>query len=193
MTREDVLKLFPEATDEQVTQLLNKSNSETAKGRKKLEELEAENGRLKEENGKLGELQAQIEEAENSKLTELEKLSKDLENSKQRVAELERIGAVRDQRLAAAEKFKITSEQASKVVKDDGTFDMELLGQIISDKESAAALAKEQEIANASGNPLGQSSSGGDNGNSIAEEMALSAAKRAGMANQDILNHYRRK
>lgn len=31
MTREDVLKLFPEATDEQITNLLNQNNSEVAK------------------------------------------------------------------------------------------------------------------------------------------------------------------
>ena len=193
MTREDVLKLFPEATDEQVTKLLNQNNSEVATEKQKNSDIKAENERLKEENGKLGELQAQIEEAENSKLTELEKLTKDLEKSNQRVAELERLDAIRTQRTAATEKFKITSEQASKVVKDDGTFDMELLGQIISEKESAAALAKEQEIANASTNPGGQSGGNNDDGNSLAEEMALSAAKRAGTANQDILNHYRRK
>lgn len=192
MTREDVLKLFPEATDDQITKLLNQNGAEVANEKKKREDMKAEVDRLKEENGKLGELQAQIEEAENSKLTELEKLSKDLENSKQRVAELERIGAVRDQRAAAADKFKITSEQASKVVKDDGTFDMELLGKIISDKESAAALAKEQEIAKASTNPGGQSG-GSSNSGDIAKEMAVASAKRAGTANDSILDHYRRK
>lgn len=197
MTREQAKKKLvdlgvAEPTEEQVTKYLDGLDEVTKSEKSKYDKLKAENDQLKEENGKLGELQNQIEEAENSKLTELEKLSKDLENSKQRVAELERIGAVRDQRLAAAEKFKITSEQASKVIKDDGTFDMELLGQIISDKENAAALAKEQEIANASTNPGGQS---GDNSNegSLAEEMALASAKRTGMANQDILNHYRRK
>ena len=192
MTREDVLKLFPEATDDQVTKLLNQNNSEVATEKQKNSDMKAENDRLKEENGKLGELQAQIEEAENSKMTELEKLTKDLEKSNQRVAELERIGAVRDQRAAAAEKFKITSEQASKVVKDDGTFDMELLGQIITEKESAAAMAKEQEIANASTNPGGQSG-GDDNNNSIAKDMAIASAKRAGTANESILDYYRRK
>lgn len=193
MTREDVIKLFPEATDEQITKLLNQNNSEVATEKQKNSDIKAENERLKEENGKLGELQAQIEEAENSKLTELEKLTKDLEKSNQRVAELERLDAIRTQRTAATEKFKITSEQASKVVKDDGTFDMEILGQIISEKESAAALAKEQEIANASTNPGGQSGGSEGDENSTANNMAMASAKRAGVANQDTLNHYRRK
>ena len=191
MTREDVLKLFPEATDEQITKLLNQNNSETAKEKKKLEEIKAENDRLKEEAGKLEEMKAQIEEAENNKLTEIEKMAKELEKSNQRVAELERIGAVRDQRSAAAEKFNITAEQASKVVKDDGTFDMELLGQIISDKENAAALAKEQEIANNSTNPGGGNANNGSE-SSVANDLAKAAAKRAGVANEAILNNYRR-
>lgn len=194
MKREEVLKLFPEATDEQITKLLNQSNSEIAEEKKKSEKLKEENEQLKEENGKLGELQSQIEEAQSSKLTELEKLTKDLEKSNQRVAELEKIGAIRDQRASVVEKFKVTAEQASKIVKDDGTMDYDILAEIISEKEQAAATAKEQEIANAASNPGGQGGGkdGGENG-SMADELALAAAKRAETANQDILNHYRRK
>lgn len=192
MTREDVLKLFPEATDDQITKLLNQNHTEVEGEKKKVTDMKAENDRLKEENGKLGELQAQIEEAENNKLSEIEKMAKELEKSNQRVAELEKDATITKRRAKAAEQFKISTEQAEKIVGSDGEIDMELLGQIISEKESAAAMAKEQEIANASTNPGGQSGSG-DNENSIAEELALSAAKRAGMADQDILNHYRRK
>ena len=39
MTREDVKKLFPEATDEQITSLLNQNNSEVAKEKTKAEKL----------------------------------------------------------------------------------------------------------------------------------------------------------
>ena len=51
----------------------------------------------------------------------------------------------------------MTSEQAKQIVKDDGSFDYDVLGQIISDKEAAAATAKEQEIAGKAGNPNGAS------------------------------------
>lgn len=192
MTREDVLKMFPEATDDQITALLNKANGEVAKEKEKSEKLKTEIVQLKEENGRFEDLQAQIEEAENSKLTEIEKITKQLELSNQRVAELERLSAIRDQRISAAEKFKITAEQAGQIVKDDGSFDMDLLGQIISEKEAAAATAKEQEIANASTNPGGRI--GGESGteNGIAEKLAVSSAKRASAANEDILKHYRR-
>ena len=60
---------------------------------------------------------------------------------------------------AAASKAKVTAEQAAQIVKDDGTFNYDVLGQIISDKETAAAKAKEEEIANNSHNPNGSNGS----------------------------------
>ena len=36
MTREDVKKIFPDATDEQITSFLNQSNSDVAKEKNKL-------------------------------------------------------------------------------------------------------------------------------------------------------------
>lgn len=190
MTREDVLKMFPDATDDQITNLLNKSNSEIAKEKEKTEKMKAEIGQLKEENGKLGELQAQIEEAENSKLTELEKITKELEKSNQRVAELERLSFIREQRSTAAEKFKITAEQAGKVIKDDGTFDMDLLGQIISEKETTAVSNYEKEKMAETHNPGGGTKQGVEN--NVAVELAKASAQRLGGVNQDILNYYRR-
>ena len=48
MTREDVLKLFPEATDEQITNLLNQNNSEVAREKNKAGKDKEELARLKE-------------------------------------------------------------------------------------------------------------------------------------------------
>lgn len=191
MTREDVLKLFPDATDEQITKLLNQNNSEVAKEKGKSEKIKTELDDLKASAANAEELQKKIEEIEQSKMTETEKISKEYEKANQKIAELQRSIAIRDQREAAAEKFKVTAEQAKQIVKDDGTFDYDVLGAIISEKETAAALAKEQEIAHASTNPGGQTGDGGST-NSKAEEMAVASAKRAGTANETILNNYRR-
>lgn len=191
MTREDVIKLFPEATDDQVTKILNQNHAEVEKEKGKSESLKAELDGLKESATSAEELQKKIEEIEQSKLTETEKIAKELEKANQRVADLEKLGAIRDQREAAATKFNITAEQAKQIVKDDGSFDYDVLGQIIADKESAAALAKEQEIASLSGNPGGQGASGSD-GNSVATDIAVASAKRAGAVNETILNNYRR-
>lgn len=190
MTREEVLKLFPEATNEAVTELLNKNNAEVAKEKGKAEKAKADLEDLKASAVNAEELQKKIEEIEQSKMTETEKIAKELEKSNARVAELEKSIAIQQSRADAAEKFKVTVEQAKQIVKDDGTFDYDVLGTIIAEKETAAANAKEQEIAHASTNPGGQSGDGGTN--SMATDMAVASAKRAGTANETILNNYRR-
>lgn len=191
MTREDVIKLFPEASADQITALLNQTNGELASEKEKAKSLKSELDSLKESATNAEELQKKIEEIEQSKLSETEKIAKELERANQRVADLEKIGAIRDQRESVAAKFKVTAEQAKQIVKDDGSFDYDVLGKIIEDKENAAALAKEQEIAKASSNPGGQSSNGGGE-KSIANDMAIACAKRAANANEDIIKNYRR-
>lgn len=190
MTREDVLKLFPEATDEQVTKLLNQNNTEVAGEKKKSEKFKTELDDLKSSAADAEELQKRIEEIEQSKMTETEKIAKELEKSNARVAELEKSIAIQSQRESAVEKFKVTAEQAKQIVKDDGSFDYDVLGTIIAEKETAAANAKEQEIAHNATNPGGQSGDGGTN--SMATDMAVASAKRAGTANESILANYRR-
>lgn len=191
MTREDVKKLFPDATDEQITGLLNQNNSEVAKEKTKAEKLKAEFDDLKASAANAEELQKKIEEMEQGQMSEVEKISKQLAQSNQRVAELEKTITISNQRVAAAEKFKITAEQAGQVVKDDGTFDMDLLGQIIAEKETNAVSEYEKKKLAETQNPNGASGSGSED-NNLAKDMAVASAKRAGTANENILNSYRR-
>ena len=156
MTRNDVLKLFPDATDEQITNILNQNNSEVAREK-------AKTTQFKEKAEKADELQTKLDEIEAGNLTEVEKVNKDLEAANNLIAKLQKDNAVRDQREAAMTNFKITAEQAKAVVKDDGSLDYVGLGKIMSEKETAAAQAKEQEIANNTTNP-GGSSVGSDKG-----------------------------
>lgn len=180
-----------EPTDENITNYLNTVNGEIKKEKDKAEKIKEELDNLKESATSAEELQRKIEEIEQSKLTETEKIAKELEKANQRVADLEKSAAIQNQRASAVEKFKVTAEQARQIIKDDGSFDQDVLGQIIADKESAAALAKEQEIAKLSTNPGGKGASSSD-GNSIAKDIAVASAKRAGAANESILNNYRR-
>ena len=196
MTREQAKKKLidlgvAEPTEEQVTKYLDGVSEETKLEKAKNDRLKAENEQLKADQEKLGDLQKQIDDAETAKMSEMEKMTKALETANSRVAELEKKDLIRSLRDEAMFNYKITADQAKKVVKDDGTYDAVILGQIISEKEAASATAKEQEIANASANPGGAANKGG-NGNSVADELAMASAKRAGTANQDILNHYRR-
>lgn len=155
MTRNDVLKLFPDATEEQITNILNQNNSEVAREK-------AKTAQFKEKAEKTDELQNKIDEIEAGNLTEVEKANKALEAANQQIAELQKSNTIRDLREKAMTDFKITAEQAKTVVKDDGSFDTAELGKIITDKETASAQAKEQEIANNTTNPGGSSA---DNNN----------------------------
>lgn len=182
MTREDVLKLFPEATDEQITNLLNQNNSEVAKEKNKVSQYKAKADTADS-------LQKQLDELQAGNLTELEKANKALETANQQIADLQKSNAIRDQREAAMTNFKITAEQAKTVVKDDGSLDYTELGKIMSEKETAAAQAKEQEIAKNQDIPGGGSNKGGADNKTNAEKIAESLISNA-PKNNDVLSHY---
>lgn len=148
MTREQVLKFFPDATDEQITNILNQNNSEVAREKAKVNQY-------KEKADNADQLQQKLDELEAGNLTELEKANKAVEAANNRIAELEKENAIRIQRENAMSNFKITADQAKTIIKDDGTMDYAELGKIISEKEAASAQAKEQEIANGQANPNG--------------------------------------
>ena len=131
MTRNDVLKLFPDATDEQITNLLNKSGEEMAREKEKANQYKAKAD-------KADELQAQLDELQAGNMTELEKANKALETANQQIAKLQKDNAVRDLRERAMSDFGITAEQAKTVVKEDGSFDTTSLGKIISDMKANA-------------------------------------------------------
>lgn len=168
MTRENAkLKLvdmgIAEPTEEQITKYLDSITAETKKEKDRADSLKAKAD-------KADELQTQLDDMNSQNLSEIEKATKALEQANNKIAELERKDAIRNSRSLAMEKFKITAEQSVQVVKDDGSFDYDVLGQIISDKETAAATAKEKEIANGASNPGG----GGNGGTELSKgaEMA---------------------
>ena len=152
MTRDDVLKLFPEATDDQITNLLNQNNSEVVREKNKASQY-------KVKADKADELQTQLNELEAGNMTELQKANKALETANQQIAELQKNNAIRDLRESAMTDFKITAEQAKAVVKEDGSFDTAALGKIMSDKEAAAIAEYEKKNLEDTPNP----NNGGNN------------------------------
>lgn len=173
-----------EPTDEQVSNYLNQLNGETKKEKDKAAEYKAKAD-------KADELQSKIDEIEAGNLTELEKANKALETANNQIAELQKSNAIRELREKAMTDFKITAEQAKTVVKEDGSFDTTVLGQIISEKETASAQAKEQEIANGTQNPGGGSSNQGSE-KTEAEKIAASliSSNSKSQNNNDVLSHY---
>jgi hypothetical protein len=134
MTRNDVLKLFPDATDEQITNLLNKSGEEMAREKEKANQYKAKAD-------KADELQTQLDEIQAGNMTELEKANNALETANQQIATLQKDKAVRDLREKAMTDFKITAEQAKTVVKEDGSFDTTSLGILITSVTHAFVIA----------------------------------------------------
>lgn len=184
MTRNDVLKLFPEATDDQITNLLNKSGEEMAREKEKTNQYKAKAD-------KADELQTQLDELQNGDMTELEKANKALETANQQIAKLQKDKAVRDLRESAMSDFGITAEQAKTVVKEDGSFDTTSLGKIISDMKANAIAEYEKNALKGTPNPNnGGNNNNGDTGNKTnAEKIAESLISDAPKSN-NILSHY---
>nr|DAG34880.1 MAG TPA: hypothetical protein [Caudoviricetes sp.] len=163
-------------TDEQVSNYLNQVNGETKKEKDRADGYKA---KADTADG----LQKQLDELQAGNLTELEKANKALDTANQQIAELQKNNAIRDLREKAMTDFKVTAEQAKAIVKEDGSFDTAELGKIMSEKETAAAQAKEQEIAKGSTNP-GGGTAGGDKGKTEAEKTAESIGKTLAGTNQ---------
>lgn len=171
-----------EPTDEQVSNYLNQVNGETKKEKDKADQYKAKAGNADE-------LQKKLDELEVGNLTELEKANKALDTANQQIAELQKKNAIRDLCEKAMTDFKVTAEQAKKIVKEDGSFDTAELGKIMSEKETAAAQAKEQEIANNSTNP-GGGMAGKENENKTTAEKLVEKLYGVQKQNNDILSHY---
>jgi len=112
-----------------------------------------------------------------------------LEEANKQIAVLQKNNAIRDQRESAMTNFKITAELAKKVVKDDGSLDYSELGKIISEKETASAQAKEQEIAKSAAVPNGGPAGGNKEKTADVENAELiSFGNQA--ASAEAQNHY---
>lgn len=207
MKREDVLKMFPDATEAQITGILNAHHKEVQAEKKTAEQLKgsAEENKLLQE--QLEEERRKREEIENKGLSEAEKIQKQnsllMKQFEDFKAASEKENAALKAQLAFSE---IGAYAASKNLIGDSTAnilkafngDVELAKAAIdsivglkTEWESAAALAKEQEIAKMSSNPNGNNlDAGGEN--KVATDMAIASAKRSNTANESILNAYRR-
>ena len=145
---------------------------------------QAKAAELKAKADSADELQKKLDEMEAGNLTELEKANKALETANQQIADMQKKNAIRDQREAL-----INAEQAKTVVKDDGSLDYDALGKITSEKETAAAQAKEQEIANNTTNP-GGGTAGGENKKTADVENAESISFGEPAKNAEAKDHY---
>ena len=113
MTREDVKKIFPEATDEQITSFLNQSNSDVAKEKAKAQ-------KVKEQAAKADALEKELEALKEQNMSEAEKA--ELERQKEKASNEKRISDL-EAALATSQREalggKVTSIFATAGMKGD--------------------------------------------------------------------------
>lgn len=212
MTREDVKKMFPDATEEQITALLNQYHAGINSEKERAEQLKAEVDKYKGEidkykadAGKVNELEKRLGDLRDAakKANEIQAKAaedqKKLTESNDKVAELEKQIADVQAQLKRTETLKaladrgIVGEDAENFFKEDGSLNFDILGKVISEREIAAAEKKEQDIANNSTNPGGGSN--GASGDSkpydveVAERIKFSEIAADA---KDVRNYYKR-
>ena len=181
MTREDVLKLFPDATDEQITNLLNQNNSEVARERGKAD-------KYKTDAQKAADLQKQLDELNSQNLSDIEKANAERDKALNSVTDLQNQIKTMQLKTGLAEQG-IVGEQADKLIEslNGGSFDTALLGQIISEKNKIAIADYEKKNLDGTPNPDG--GKGGDDKKSTAEKIAEKMFSGQKQEN-NILSHY---
>ena len=103
MTRDDVKKIFPDATDEQITSFLNQSNSDVAKEKAKAQKLQ-------EKANKADDLEKELDDLKKQNMTEAEKAEAERKKEKEAVdKELSDLKAA----LAESNKKALTGEITS--------------------------------------------------------------------------------
>lgn len=183
MTRDELKALGLE--DEQIEKIM-------ASHGKDIQSEKAKAEKFKEDAKKALDLQKQLDDLNNQNLSDIEKANKIAEDAKAETEGLKATIAKMEQMQELA-KLGIVGEQAEALMKD-GKLDFATLGQIISDREKAAATAKEDEIANNSTNPGGGSVGNPDaDEKTEAEKIATEIGKSLGGADKtssDIISSY---
>lgn len=189
MTRNEVKELLmsagvAEPTSEAIDNFLNKHNAEVQR------EKEVAN-KYKADATKVTELQEQLDALNSQNLTEIEKAQKETEKSNARVSELEKTLAIMQRKNALAEKG-IIGEDAERLFDAEGKIDIDILGQIISTRETAAKAQAEKDLLNKTPNPQGSNKDKPDELSDV-EKMAKSVGEEIASMNKaatDVLAKY---
>lgn len=173
-----------EPTSEQVDSYLNALHGEVQKEKNLAE-------KYKTDALKVAELQAKLDEINNANLTELEKANKATETANAQILELQaQIAKINLQKSLA--EIGITGESAEKLFDADGKLDTSVLGQIITDRETKAISAKEQELLKGTPNPSGgnKDNDGKTPESELIASVAQSLANASNNASDAIVNAY---
>lgn len=169
-----------EPTEKQISDYLDQVNGESKRERDRAD-------RFKADAAKVEELQKQIDEAAQANMTDLQKSQDALDKANQKIASLEKDMA-RSKLLGSLAAKGIIGDDAEKLVSDDGKLDVEVLGKILSERETSAAAAKEKELLARTPNPDGGAGHGSD-GKTDAERL-IEKILPSGKQDNSILQNY---
>lgn len=177
-----------EPTEEQV-------NSYIAVISNELKASEDRAARFKAESDKVKDLEKQLNELNNAKLTDEERSAKAVEEANQRVLELETTVKTMQLQKALAE-IGIVGEDATDLVGEDGSFNIEKLGQIIGAREKAAVDVYKKEALDDTPAPDGKKGSEGeddDKGDPLTKDIVdrAVASKKAETEAVSIIDSYK--
>ena len=143
-----------EPTDEQITNFLNTVGAETKKEREKADNYKADAEKAEE-------LQRQLDELNSNNLSEIEKANAERDKALKSVSDLEQKVKAMELKTGLAEKG-ITGEKADKLIESlkNGSFDTEILGEIIAEKEQTAIANYEKKSLDDTPNPDGKTGNG---------------------------------
>ena len=176
-----------EPTEEQVTNYLNQLEHET-------NGLKTQLATAQKNAQSVADLQKQLKDLQDSKLTDEEKAANEQREKEEKIAELNAKVQAMELKSKLAEKG-VVGEDADKLIESfsGGSFDVELLGKIITDRETSAAKKKEEEIANHSTNPGGGTPGGDDKNKEYDEALVDSIVSSIGTSGEkttDIIGNY---
>ena len=188
MSREEARNLLTnsfgieEPTDAQISAYLNSLNAEVKKAENKAE-------RYKEDAEKVKELQAKLDEIANQNLSDIEKANKATETANAMVADLEKKVKAMETTNALAN-IGIVGDDATNLIGEDGAINFELLGSIISNREtSAVANYKLEALKNTPNSVVNKNENEGNEPNEIVSKVVASMG--ANSVNMDGLNAYK--
>lgn len=175
-------------TDEQISDYLATISKET----KSAEDRAA---RFKADSDKVKDLEKQINELNNAKLTDEERSAKAVEEANQRVLELETTVKTMQLQKGLAE-IGIVGEDATALVDEDGSLNIDKLGQIIGAREKAAVDVYKKEALDGTPAPDGKKGSEGeddDKGDPLTKDIVdrAVASKKAETEAVSIIDSYK--
>lgn len=169
-----------EPTEQQVSDYLDQVNGESRRERDRAD-------RYKADASKVADLQKQLDDLNSQNLSDIEKANKERDEA------LTNVDALRKEvnqmkTLNALAERGITGDDAKNLIREDGSLDFETLGKIITERETAAASAKEAELLKNTPNPGGKGAD--ESGDKTAAQRLVEKVLPKTAAPKNIIGNY---